>query len=57
MSNNKSPENDGITRQFYKTFWDELKISLLVSIKRALKARELATSQKKAVIKLIEKRI
>ena len=53
MSNNKSPENDGITRQFYKTFWDELKISLLVSIKRALKARELATSQKKAVIKLI----
>ena len=24
LSNDKSPENDGLTRKFYETFWEEL---------------------------------
>ena len=27
--NNKSPSNDGLTKEFYGTFWDELKKTLL----------------------------
>ena len=47
MSSNKSPGNDGITKYLYDTFWDELKISFLVSISKAFKVRELSTPQKK----------
>ena len=28
MPNNKSPGNDGLTREFYETFWEEVKSSL-----------------------------
>ena len=30
--NNKTPGNDGLTKQFFKTFWDEPKASLVESI-------------------------
>ena len=56
MSNNKSPENDGITKVFYEAFWDDLKTPLLLSANKAFKVGELTTSQKQAVIKLIEKK-
>ena len=26
MKNNKTPNNDGLTKEFYETFWDELKL-------------------------------
>ena len=31
MQNNKSPRNDGLTKEFYEGFWDEIKhcLSLL----------------------------
>ena len=25
MQNNKTPDNDGLTKEFYKTFWNEMK--------------------------------
>ena len=39
-----------------KIFWDHVKIPLLLSFKMAFLKKELSTSQKQAVIKLIEKR-
>ena len=56
MSNNKSPGNDGLTKEFYETFWEDLKKPLCASITKAFHRGELSHSQKQAVIKLIEKR-
>ena len=56
MSNNKSPANDGLTKEIYETFWEEIKIPLCDSIMKWYKNGELSTSQKKAVITLIEKK-
>ena len=57
MPNNKSPGNDGLTKEFYEVFWDDLKTPLISSFKSAFVKGELSNSQKQAVIKLIEKRI
>ena len=56
MSNNKSPGNNGVTKEFYKAFWNDLKTPLLLSVNKASKVREISTFQKQAVIKLIEKK-
>ena len=55
MPNNKSPGNDGLTKEFYETFWEELKTPLIFSFECAFIKVELSLSQKQAVIKLIEK--
>ena len=55
MENNKSPGNDGLTKEFYITFWNKVKAPLLV-IEKAYLVKQLSTSQKQAVIKLIEKK-
>ena len=57
MPNNKSPKNDCITKEFYETFWEEIKIPLCDSTTKSYQNGELSTSQKQAVIKLIKKRI
>ena len=36
---NKSPGKDWLTTKFYETFWDELKDSLINSIKLAYQKR------------------
>ena len=55
MPYNKSPWNDGITKELYEAFWNNLETPLL-SVNKAFKAGELSTSQKQAVFKLIEKK-
>ena len=56
MDNDKSPGNDGITKEFYITFWDTVKELLCASIQQSFLAGELSTSQKQAIIKLIEEK-
>ena len=48
VSVNFSPENDCLTKEFYKAFWSELK-ELFMSF-----GKKLLTSQRQAVINLIE---
>ena len=57
MQNNKTPGNDRLTKQFYKTFCNEIKYVFLNSLKQAKEKSQLSISQRQAVIKLIEKKI
>ena len=52
----QTPGNDGLTVEFYKCFWKELQIPFLNSYFYSLKVGKLSTSQRQAIIKLIEKR-
>ena len=56
MQNNKSPENDGLTKEFLETFWEDIKDVFLNVFRTAKLKNELSTSQRQAVIKLIEKK-
>ena len=33
LENNKSPDNDGLTKEFYYTFWDDIKDTFMKSLK------------------------
>ena len=55
-SNDKSPGNDGLTKEFYETFWNEIKNPLISSIQRSFEVNQLTISQRQAIIKLIEKK-
>ena len=56
MENDKSPGNDGLTKEFYVTFWDDIKATFISSLKQAKERKELSISQRQAIIKLIEKK-
>ena len=56
MKNNKTPGNDGLTKEFYETFWDKLKTLFMKSMNQAFHTRILSILQRQAGIKLIEKK-
>ena len=56
MKNNKSPGHDGLTKELYGTFWDELKTPLIESANQVFHTEILSISQGQAVIKLTEKK-
>ena len=56
MSNGKSPGNDGLTKEFYVCFWEDLGSLLVDTLNYAFQYGELSTSQRQAVITLIEKK-
>ena len=56
MNGGKSPGNDGLSIEFYKYFWDDIKDLLFESFNYSISVGFLSTSQKQAIIKLIEKR-
>ena len=56
MQNDKSPRNNSLTKEFYETFSDDLKEVFVDSVREAKKIGYLSTSQRPAIIKLIEKK-
>ena len=56
MPNDKSPGNDGLTKEFFETFWSEVKKKFLSWVPHSFDKVELCTSQRQAIIKLIEKK-
>jgi len=56
MSNNKSPGNDGLTVEFYKFFWDNIKDLVTDSLNHAFQKGEMSIEQKRGVITLIPKK-
>ena len=42
MENNKSPGNDGLSKEFYECFWNEIKNPFVASIHRAFLNQELS---------------
>ena len=56
FQNNKTPGNDGLTIEFYRTFWPLLGDLLVKCLNYSYKHGELSASQKQAVIVLIEKK-
>ena len=53
--NNKSPEDDGFTKEFYETFFDLVGKHLLNSYNEAFHNGQLSISQRRGVITLIPK--
>ncbi len=51
----KSPGNDGITSEFYQFFWPEVGEMIVQSLNEAYDKDELSTSQRQAIITLIDK--
>ena len=56
MENNKSPGNDRLSKEFYECFWNEIENPFLASIHRTFLNQGLSSSQKQAVIKMLEKK-
>ena len=54
MQSDKSPGNDGLTKEFYETFWTELKEIFVYSVSEAKEKGILSICQRQAIIKLIE---
>ena len=53
---NKTPGNDGLTVEFYLAFWDLLGECLVDALSFAQEQGQLSTSQKQAMIALLEKK-
>ena len=55
MKNKKSPGSDGLTTEFYKLFWNDIKQFYINSINYSYQHGELTELQKQSVISLIPK--
>ena len=47
--------NDGLTKEFYRTFWDYIKDGFMKSLKESKQLKYLCASQRQTIIKLLEK--
>ncbi|KAL9970546.1 hypothetical protein ACROYT_G022944 [Oculina patagonica] len=56
FQNNKSPGNDGLTVEFYKTFWNSIGNLVVDCLNYSYECGELSNTQKQAIITLIEKK-
>ena len=56
FKNGKTPGTDGLTAEFYKFFWNDIKDLLLSSINFALQYGCLSTEQRRGIISLLPKK-
>lgn len=56
MQNNKSSGKVGLTKEFYKTFCNELKEIFVESVSESKEKGHLRASQRQAIIKEIQKK-
>ena len=56
MNEDSSPGNDGLTVEFYKFFWNEIKYTYMASLIDGKLKGVMSISQRQALIKLIEKK-
>ena len=56
MSLNKTPGSDGLPEEFYEVFWSDKSDHLLNALNYAYHKGQLSVSQKRGVIKLIQKK-
>ena len=56
IPNNKTSGNDGRSKEFYETFWEDIRDVFINSLKQAKIEGSLSISQRQAVIKLLEKK-
>ena len=56
MRNGKSPGHDGLTKESYEKFWDDLKFYFINSLKQSKIDGGLPISQRQAIIKLTAKK-
>ena len=57
MPNNKSPVNDGLKKEFFLSFWDDIKETYLSSIRTDGIKKEFSVSQRQSIFRLIEKKV
>ena len=55
MKNNKSPGSDGITTEFYKIFWSEIKSYYVKSLNYSFEIGDMTVMQKQGLISLLPK--
>ena len=56
IPNSKIPRNDDLSKEFYETFWEDIKDVFINSSKQAKSEGSLSISQRQAVIKLLERK-
>ena len=56
MQNNKSPGSDGLTTEFYRTFWEIISAYVVNSFNYAFNTGNLSISQRQGIISLIPKK-
>ena len=55
MQNNKSPGSDGLTTEFYKIFWTDVKHYLIDSLNYSYRQSDMTDLQKQSIITLLPK--
>jgi len=56
FADNKSPGTDGLSKEFYLCFWEEIKMPLLNSFHHSMKTGSLSMDQSKGILSLIPKK-
>ena len=56
LPNNKTPGEDGLPSEFYKMFWQDIKLCLLESYKYSYQTCNLSITQKRGILCLIPKK-